>query len=376
MEVNNFNIIIYILLSFALLALFYKYVLPDNIVEIDKNRISTIDGLRGYLAIFVFMLHYVISYYWHITGKWEYPPQTFLVNLAEASVVMFFYISGYLFFRKIIKNDTLNIKSFYIKRFFRIVPVYYASLILIIFIMFYKQDFIIHESIIKLIEHILEWFAFLQVEINKFNDVIYINSGITWTLRYEILFYLAIPLLFILIKKAKIIFILLFVYMLYLAIFPKEINLKFFWMNSLYFVLFFMGYVFVHLEDRFKKLYNFDNNVISTVIALLLLTEIISFKNSYGVLQFLILGIVFALIILGNSFFGILNLNFSRTLGEISYSIYVIHGIILYMTFKIILKNQIPQLYYMPVLLIIVILISFFTYKTIELPMINKGKKS
>jgi peptidoglycan/LPS O-acetylase OafA/YrhL len=47
------------------------------------------------------------------------------------------------------------------------------------------------------------------------------------------------------------------------------------------------------------------------------------------------LSIAFAIICCGNSLFGILLLPASRVLGEISYSIYLLHGLFLYCTFKL-----------------------------------------
>ena len=182
-----------------------------------------------------------------------------------------------------------------------------------------------------------------------------------------------IPILFILMKKAKVAFFILFIYVVYLSLFPQIIDLKYFSLNSLYFTLFFAGYIFVVIEKKFKKIYNFDNVFISSIACILIYFELFFFKDSYGIFQFMILGIVFTFIMLGNSIFGILNRNFSKFLGEISYSIYLIHGLVLYIVFKVITEN-LPEIYYMPFVLLLVIIVATLTFKYIEFPA-NKYSK-
>ena len=376
MIVNQINIILFILISFIWLFVLYNIIIKKyNYLSVsikDTNSITTINGLRGYLAIGVFFHHYIISYYWYLSGSWIRPPQDFINNLGQAFVILFFYISGYLFFRKIINMSSLNIWTFFIKRFFRLAPLYYFVLLIMFFILFYQQNFMLYEPLNELVKHIAKWFLFLQADVNKFLGITHITAGVTWTLMYEVSFYIVIPILFILIKKIQAIFMLLLVYVIYLAIYPQTIDLKYFSLNSLFFVLFFMGYIFVHLEKRLKKYY-FNNNLISTIVVSLLSFELFYFKSSYGVGQFMILAIVFALIILGNSIFGILNSNFSRILGEISYSIYLVHGLVLYILFNIFTHGML-EIYYMPFILSMIVLISLLTYKYIELPMIIYGK--
>jgi uncharacterized membrane protein len=44
-------------------------------LDARHNRLGAIDGLRGYLAIFVFFHHVVVTYYWKRDGYWGYPPE-------------------------------------------------------------------------------------------------------------------------------------------------------------------------------------------------------------------------------------------------------------------------------------------------------------
>jgi hypothetical protein len=40
----------------------------------DQGRYSSIDGLRGYLAFFVFLHHSSVWYFYLQTGQWSVPP--------------------------------------------------------------------------------------------------------------------------------------------------------------------------------------------------------------------------------------------------------------------------------------------------------------
>jgi peptidoglycan/LPS O-acetylase OafA/YrhL len=84
---------------------------------------------------------------------------------------------------------------------------------------------------------------------------------------------------------------------------------------------------------------------------------------------------LFALIAGGNNIFGFLTHPISRTLGEMAYSIYLLHGIILFVVFTFIVgvsnaSRLSPLTYWMLILGIIPILIftSFFTFLFIERP--------
>lgn len=96
------------------------------------NRFGAIDGIRGYLALSVFFHHYVITYYWKLNQVWQRPPENFFQNLGKVGVAIFFMITGFLFFSRIISQDrTINWFSLYKSRIFRIYPLYLFSLCVI-----------------------------------------------------------------------------------------------------------------------------------------------------------------------------------------------------------------------------------------------------
>jgi peptidoglycan/LPS O-acetylase OafA/YrhL len=367
----NISVIISIIASLFVI----KYFVNRKVIILIENRISNIDGLRGYLALGVFFHHFIITYYWQKTGIWKRSPENFYNNLAELSVALFFMITGYLFFKVILKND-LDIKKFFKKRFFRLVPIYYFVVMILILFVMIQTEFQLKVSIQEFLLRLTAWFFFLQTNINDYIYTNNITASVTWTLKYEWLFYIFVPILYYL-NKIKYLLNLLFILVLYISIFP----IKIFLFNSSFFILFFLGMLFIKIENNFDiKKFNFNNVFMSFINLTLILFLLFYFESGYGFYQFLILGVIFFSILSGNTFFGILNLTLSRALGEITYSFYLIHGLILFLIFSMLFPNLIKtynELYFflMPLTTIIITIISIYTYKLIELPMIEKGKK-
>jgi peptidoglycan/LPS O-acetylase OafA/YrhL len=92
--------------------------------------------------------------------------------------------------------------------------------------------------------------------------------------------------------------------------------------------------------------------------------------------------IIFTLIALGNNLFGILKSSTLKFLGEISYSTYLIHGIIIFIVMYFYYnleeaKNLSPTQFWTSIFIItpIVVITSFLSYKNIEKPCMNYSKK-
>ena len=110
-----------------------------------------------------------------------------------------------------------------------------------------------------------------------------------------------------------------------------------------------------------------------------MLILIVVFSNGYTVIQMVGTAILFSFIANGYSYGEVLNNNGLRKLGEISYSIYLTHGIILY-ALRIYMYNAKIQIgvnefsLVFPIIFTLVILISIITYRFIEYPFICKRK--
>ncbi|REC61885.1 hypothetical protein DRF65_12715 [Chryseobacterium pennae] len=120
------------------------------------------------------------------------------------------------------------------------------------------------------------------------------------------------------------------------------------------------------------------SNKLYALLAISCLIIGLSFDSSsrnYFSKTFLI--IAFTIIALGNNLFGFLKINFFKFLGEISYSTYLIHGILLFTTFYCIgfdtvkIMNGNTYMFLIFIIAIFLNIICSFTFYLIEKPFIN-----
>ena len=98
-------------------------------------------------------------------------------------------ITGYLFFKVILKND-LDIKNFLKKKkIFRLVPIYYFVVMILILFVMIQTEFQLKFQYKNFFLRLTAWF-FLQTNINDYIYTNNITASVTWTLKYEWLFYI------------------------------------------------------------------------------------------------------------------------------------------------------------------------------------------
>jgi peptidoglycan/LPS O-acetylase OafA/YrhL len=150
-----------------------------------KPYFAALDGLR---AISVLL---VISYHVKIRAQW-------LVHIpGQLGVEIFFVLSGYLITTLLLReeeaNSTVDLFAFYIRRVFRIVPVY--ILILTVYLA------LCHHNPLKWSEfrHALPYYLTFTNELMPFGA----PFGFSWTLGIEEKFYLVWPLLYFVLLKGR-----------------------------------------------------------------------------------------------------------------------------------------------------------------------------
>ena len=113
-----------------------------------QGRFVTIDGLRGYLAFLVFLHHSCIWYFYLRTSQFDSPPSNFMANIGRASVSMFFMITGFLFFTKIINEKKKGIDwiKLYVSRILRLTPLYLFAMLLLFVTVAVMSDFTLAQS--------------------------------------------------------------------------------------------------------------------------------------------------------------------------------------------------------------------------------------
>ena len=150
-----------------------------NILKYDKLLL-----IRAFACLIVFLSHTL-------------PPQPnfFLTTDGVAAVRIFFILSGYLIGKNFINGKYHfgfeSIKSFYIKRIKRIVPLYYF-VVISLFVCFYQD-----------LWQWTNWYKILGIFTFTFDfDASPYFTGSLWSLSVEMQFYLIAPLLIWLISKA------------------------------------------------------------------------------------------------------------------------------------------------------------------------------
>lgn len=329
-----FSIIAFLLIFVS--SPFFK--LADASWHNSTTRTINLDGLRGILAISVFIQHSAWLQHSIMGIPWGVPIPSIYIQAGEASVSLFFMITGFLFWRKaILAKGRIDWMRLYINRFFRIAPIFYLSISIVLFVVFYKSNFQLRETTSILFNEIspllLAGFYKIGHLINGYPLPGEINANVTWTLRYEWEFYLLIlPISAFFARRVG--WHLLFTgagFLLLVMVTIKSPQSH----VAIALLEFFGGMLCASIQQYFLfEVREGVSNIVSSIILTGLLITLMHFSTAYSTVPFLILWCVFLLITLGCSFFGLLSSKPARRLGELSYSIYLLHGIVLYGFFK------------------------------------------
>jgi peptidoglycan/LPS O-acetylase OafA/YrhL len=164
--------------------------------RIPQGRIPELDGLRGMAILLVLVAHYFavpgIGAASLLNGYW--------FRLGWTGVDLFFVLSGFLIGGILLgARDSPNyFKTFYARRFFRIIPLYYAWILIYVVLSVFGWNFLSTRvgSVQKIDISILAHFLFLQ-NFHEFlkGTVSFWWFSSTWSLAVEEQFYLVAPLL-------------------------------------------------------------------------------------------------------------------------------------------------------------------------------------
>ncbi|MGR5946084.1 acyltransferase family protein [Enterobacter sp. C4G1] len=316
--------------------------------ELNGNgRFDTLDGLRGLAAILV-AIHHSFFFYWYAKhGEWSINYigggrlQVLVDYLGKGSVSIFFMITSFLFWGKILcRVDTIDWREFYIKRFFRIVPLY---IVVVLFSIFYvmltvKTPFDIYPYI-RVSFYWLTFDFFGTPNINGFPLSKSIVAGVFWSLSYEWMFYFLIPAfsVFAVSKKSS-----MFIVCMMLAIlaFIYGVNIEIGLWPQIHVLCFIIGAACAHIYKFYPGFIKKLKSPVFSVIAVAALGVCIYlFDTPYSHVPTILIGIAFMIISSGNSILGFLKTRSMKILGTISYSVYLLHGIIYTVLFSPMIKS-------------------------------------
>jgi peptidoglycan/LPS O-acetylase OafA/YrhL len=371
------------LLAIATSALLLRAVpkIARHIEHSGESRYASIDGLRGYLAFGVFVHHSIITLIFLRTGVIDFPPSNLYSQLGQGSVALFFMITGFLFWNRLLtqgrQHDWL---AFAISRLFRLYPLYLPLMLIVFATVFYLQNWELKDSGMRFAGQILAWLTFDRPDVNQYHQTGMLISNVTWTLGYEVFFYMALPL-------AAMVFIyrgswlqvalcLIGIYALY-KIIGMEHSLK------KHFLASFLGGIGAAYWIRRPHLVAWGQSRMAGIIALLALAIAFTvFNRAFSLRPILLMSLFFVIVASGNTLFGALKPRSIRWLGEISYSTYLLHGFVLWVLIQrlpLVLDLDVRDIWtFLPLLAVcscLLIIISSLTFLYIEKPGITAGRK-
>lgn len=347
--------------------------------DFSLKNLSWVDRGRGIAILLVIAVH---------TG--QFYPNTliyFYTSFGKMGVQMFFILSSFTLFNSFdsrINTEKYPIKSFYIRRFFRIAPLYYLMTFFYCIISNNKINFI----------YLLSNILFLnQIYLPAHN---YIPPG-GWSIGTEMLFYLFVPFLYFNINSYK-------KSILYLAIsllIALTINLLLFkgmkfLLHRQYYVwdtisfnnlpVFFMGILLYFVIKEKKNTGNKYIYILSSIFLFFIFSKypFSNTNNNIFVLPFGLLNYTqFFSFVIMLFYFGFSKLSFNKSyflekVGKYSFSIYLVHFFVMdfiFYWFKNLLnKSNLNFLPFFLATVLISFLISQLTF-FIEKRGIDFGKK-
>jgi peptidoglycan/LPS O-acetylase OafA/YrhL len=316
----------------ALALLIAKAMISKFGTPSDDGRLTSIDGLRGYLAIFVFANHACVWYFYIKTGAWERPPSNLYSQLGDGSVVVFFMITAFLFFSKLInaKSSGIDWGRLFVARFLRLAPLYLVFMLLFFALVAYLSDWKLNDPVSVVMGDALQWLGFRMLgapEINGVDDVSSTVAGITWTLSFEWFFYLSLPLLALLVRvRAPAPYVVLGIASVAtLALSNPSVRML---------LPFAAGAVVAHgVRQGWFRPFALTSAASWIAIGCTVGAPLYS-PSGYSLVSLALYSVAFFIVASGNSIFGALTSPLSRSLGELSFGIYLLHSLILFMAFN------------------------------------------
>ncbi|MEH3400128.1 acyltransferase [Enterobacter cloacae] len=338
--------------------------------DTDTTRANSLDGMRFILASFVIFHHIDCAYTYIAKGKWM-PTSDWLLYMGKYGVALFFMITAFLFWGKVRKSKEIDWVDLYEKRFYRIAPLsIFCSAIALasLFLLTERKEFS-HSILVAS----LSWFdAGLwnsKPAVTAFTPPFMALAGVTWTLRWEWIFYFSLPLFFMFKKWSFELTVSVFAFSVYfLPDFTKDAYL---WSY------FFAGMLCSVLKDKIHLNAKSANIILVVMILITLLVQ----PALYGPPEKIFLCVIFFAVVSGANLYGVLINKAAIRLGAISYSLYLTQGLILF-PMVIYFKNgrnldlNINTFIIFAVSYVLICILSSLTFHFIERPFMNRIKTS
>jgi peptidoglycan/LPS O-acetylase OafA/YrhL len=168
--------------------------MAENVTNNEGNHLKYLDSTRGIAALMVFFSHYIARCF---QDKMNVHYFFFIFNGNDA-VSFFFVLSGFvLSYKYIVLNKPLDIKQFYVSRIFRLFPAYFVTVLLSAIFLYHKELNLHTAADIFIFNKFGFWDEALLI---RFHNILYYPG---WTLTIEFLCSFLIPFYIALAIKEK-----------------------------------------------------------------------------------------------------------------------------------------------------------------------------
>lgn len=345
---------------------------------------SSLEVLRGIAAFLVFGAHSTM--YFGLA-----PKQVMAASMGELGVLLFFMLTGHLFWSQI-KAGKYDGNSFFIKRIRRLVPI-----MLVVITTFSVLDWIMGnlpipkaEQLVSLFRNFGFGFGKVVASTGDVNDVftkdMYLRINTIWTLRWEWLFYLCLPLVAALVRFRYVTVFAIAVVLMFMD--PFQITGG--GTDAVFVLAFWLGALSRSLEDFSRSwlspLFTRSGSVFALIVGIavtgcyLLGGPELTQKNVRVPVMVFTIFPVFLYFVVSKRFPDRLSFPSFQLVGKVSYSFYLWHLGINYFVVRIMAQlfehPQSPSAFILTcmTMMVIGVTVSAFTYRFVEEPFLKKSK--
>jgi peptidoglycan/LPS O-acetylase OafA/YrhL len=326
--------------AFALWWLLLSYKPFLVILDVgDEKRLVPLDGLRGILSILVFAHHFALTLQFDRTGAWTQTSSTVWNLFGQAGVTLFFMITGFLFFGKIRRSGGyIPMREFFAGRIRRLMPAYCVVVAAAASIALARLDFMPLVSGKEVLEEMVMWATFSPSTLFGLEGANLILAGVMWTLKYEWIFYACLPVLAWCWRRTGMGLAFPLILAIGTLVVSEHVSVFVFkgrWdVSTVFLAPFVLGGLASLVPDDsvWRRRARGPGGLFVTVGAVVMFFGTQS--SAYAPIPYLMLFVVFMTIALGNDLMGLLSSIPVRILGAMSYGIYLRHGLVLYVLFR------------------------------------------
>jgi peptidoglycan/LPS O-acetylase OafA/YrhL len=362
-----------------------RYPMPED----EKARDIQIDGLRALLALGVMYYHYFGIRHLIYSGELAFDRTSKITQLLGTwTVPIFFGITAYLFSQRLTRYESHQGRStvkFLVGRFFRLVPTSLLACLLFLLInikvyadigssklLLYNFEVLVNAALASILFPAPDPHSQLVSQ-----STWIVACGPQWTLHYEWMFYLTLASISIVTFKKQSV-VLPVIVVIFMA-FGIQGTHDFFqkWDESTW--AFIPGLI-LGLTHRYWKNNKYLSHPLTAAVAM---TAVLA-SAFYDKLKVKIPAntLFLAVVLSSNRATRILESRLLRSLGETTYSVYMLHGLVQYATLKWIvtipMARSIPEwLWWMTCALqvVAIVIIARLSFEYVEKPGIEAGKR-